>query len=411
LNRRGTLYIILTTLTILAIVAIEYNKPKEINWFPSYTKHHKIPFGTLVFHDQLKRIFKESGIVNVERPPYEYLTRNPESKGTYLFINDGLAFGEAELDKLLDWTSKGNTLFVAASSRFEQELLDTLSLDQSGISTFNNFNNDYVMLLKHPQLRSDSVYVYDRANYFNQFSKIDTLKSKVIGTIRNPKDEDSIKDKEYINIIKQPFGEGEIILSTFPQAFTNYFILNNPNNHYTASLTSYLDPTKPIYYDSHHKSGKTIFTSPLTVMLNTKELKWSYYIMLLGVLVYIIFEGKRKQRAIPIVTPLRNQTIEFTRTISNMYYEKGKHKDIAYHIIQHFLDYIRTNLHLNTSSVDDEFLKNLSARSNNTIEDTQVLFNTIERINKKTTLSNIELEKLNSLIEKFKSNNTWKTKT
>ena len=411
MKRRGKLYIILTALTILAIVAIEYNKPKEINWFPSYTKHHKIPFGTLVFHDQLARIFKESGIMDVEQPPYEFLNSNPESIGTYLFINDGLAFGEAELDKLLDWTSKGNTLFVAASSRFEQQLLDTLSLDQSGISTFNNFENEYVLHLKNRQLRSDSLYMYDKAYYFNQFSKIDTLNSRVIGTIRNPKDEDSIKDKEYINIIKQPFGEGEIILSTFPQAFTNYFILNNPNNHYTASLISYLDQTRPIYYDNHHKSGKTIYTSPLRVLLNTKELKWAYYIMLIGVLVYIIFEGKRKQRAVPIVDPLRNQTIEFTRTISNMYYEKGKHKDIAVHKIQHFMDYIRANLHLNTSSIDDEFLKNLSARSNNTLEDTQVLFNTIERFTNRTTLSNIELEKLNGLIEKFKSNNTWKTKT
>ncbi len=411
MNRRGKLYIILTALTILAIVAIEYNKPKDINWFPSYTKHHKIPFGTLVFHDQLKRIFNESGIVNVERPPYEYLTINPESSGTYVFINDALEFGEAELDKLLDWTSKGNTLFIAASSRFEQQLLDTLSLDQSGISTFNNFENEYVVNLKNQQLRSDSVYIYDKAYYFNQFSKIDTLNSRVIGTIRNPKDADSIKGKEYINIIKQPFGNGQIILSTFPQAFTNYFILNNPNNQYTAGLTSYLDQTKPIYYDNHHKSGKIIFTSPLRVLLNTKELKWAYYIMLIGVLVYIIFEGKRKQRAIPIVKPLRNQTIEFTRTISNMYYEKGKHKDLADYKIQHFMDYIRANLHLNTSSIDDEFLKNLAARSNNNFEDTQLLFNTIERFNNRTTLSNIELEKLNSLIEKFKSNNTWNTKT
>jgi len=411
LNRRGKTYIILTALTILAIVAIEYNKPKKVNWYPSYTKHHKIPFGTLVFHDQLKRIFSDNTIIDVERPPYEFLNNNPDQQGTYLMINGNLEFGKAELNTFLDWTSKGNTLFLASASRFEQKLLDTLSLDQSGISTLNNFQNNYVVELKNTQFNSDSVYTYERPFYFNQFNEIDTLNTKVIGTIRNLTETDSIKEKEYINIIKQPFGEGEIILSTFPQAFTNYFILDNPNNQYTANLASYLNGSKSIYYDNHYKAGKKIFTSPLRVMLNTKELKWAYYIMLIGVLIYIIFEGKRRQRAIPIVEPLQNQTVDFTRTISNMYYEKGQHKDLATHKIQHFMDYVRTNLHLNTSVIDEDFIKNLSARSNNTVEDTETLFKTIENTNNKTTLNNIELERLNTLIENFKSNNTWKTKT
>jgi len=395
----------------MAIVAVEYNKPKKINWYPSYTKHHKIPFGTLVFHEQLKRIFSETSIIDIERTPYEFLNDNPDQSGTYLIINNNLAFGEAELNKLLDWTSKGNTLFLAASSRFEQKLLDTLLLDQSGISTFNNFENQYVIKLKNKGFNSDSTYTYERPFYFNQFNEIDTLNTKVIGTIRNLTQTDSIKEKEYINIIKQPFGEGEIILSTFPQAFTNYFVLTSPNNQFTADLTSYLDGSKPIYYDNHYKSGKSFFTSPIRVMLNTKELKWAYYVMLIGVLIYIIFEGKRKQRAIPIVKPLQNQTVDFTRTISNMYYEKGQHKDLANHKIQHFMDYIRTSLHLNTSVIDEEFIKNLSARSNNTLEDTENLFKTIEKTNNNTTLNNIELERLNTLIENFKSNNTWKTKT
>lgn len=410
MNRKGKIYIVLTILTIVFIALVEYTKPAELNWYPTYTKHHKIPFGTYVFHEQLERIFNED-VIDVERPPYEYLSRNTETEGTYLFINDNLAFGEVELNRLLEWTSRGNTLFLASSARFEQQLLDTLQLDQSGISTFDNFQNEYNIELKNSRLESDSTYVYDRPFYFNEFSAMDTLSARVIGTIKNLKQSDSIEEREHINILKQPFGDGEIILSTFPQAFTNYFILKDPNNKYTAGLASYLDGSKPIYYDNHYKSGKSIFTSPLRVMLNTKELKWAYYIMLIGVLIYIIFEGKRKQRAIPIVKPLVNQTVDFTRTISNMYYEKGEHKVIALHKIQHFMDHIRTHLHLNTSLIDESFVKNLASRSNNTIEDTQRLINTIERIKNQNNLNTTELERLNTLLENFKSNNTWKTKT
>ena len=132
--------------------------------------------------------------------------------------------------------------------------------------------------------------------------------------------------------------------------------------------------------------------------------------MLIGVLIYIIFEGKRKQRAIPIVKPLKNQTVDFTRTIANMYYENGKHKDIAQHKVQHFLEFIRNTMHLSTSEINDSFIKNLAARSNNSIEDTQTLFKLINSLNQKAKIENKELERLNTLIEQFKSHNQWKTK-
>ena len=145
---------------------------------------------------------------------------------------------------------------------------------------------------------------------------------------------------------------------------------------------------------------------------SNKALKWAYYIMLISVLFYVVFEGKRKQRAIPIVNPLRNQTVDFARTIANMYYEKGKHKEMVNHITNHLLEYIRVHFHLQTSNIDDTFIDHLAARSNNTVEDTSELFKTIESFNKKTQINNIELERLNTLIENFKSKNTWKiTKT
>ena len=127
MSRKGKLYIALTILALLSIVVLEYTKPQEINWFPSYAAYHKIPFGTFVFQDQLKRLFDKDRIVDVHKPPFEYLNQNSNIKGTYLFINNDLSFGDAELDKLLDWTTKGNTLFIACE-QLDGNLHDTLSI-------------------------------------------------------------------------------------------------------------------------------------------------------------------------------------------------------------------------------------------------------------------------------------------
>ncbi len=404
MSKKGKLYIILVALTILAIVVLEMNKPKAINWFPSYATHHKIPFGAYVFNDQLKRVADSVAIV--DRPPFEYL-KNNDINGTYLFYNGGIAFGKEELNSLLDWVANGNTLVVAAVD-FEEKLLDTLNLNTQSVNTFDNFNNEYQVKLVNPAVNDTQTYKYDRAATFFHFNKIDNSNTSVIGLIDTYRGENRPMEDTLISTIKQPFGDGEIILSTFPQAFTNYFILQSPNQNYTAGLLSYLDTSKPIYVDTYYKTGKTFYTSPMYLFLNTPSLKWAYYIMLIGALIYIIFEGKRKQRAIPIVNPLKNQTVDFTRTIANMYYESGKHKDISQHKVHHFLEYIRNTLHLSTAEINTSFINNLAARSNNTVEDTQTLFKLIESLNQKNNINSIELERLNTLIEQFKSHNQWK---
>lgn len=405
MSKKGKTYIILVLLAIVAIVALEMTKPKQLNWFPSYATHHKIPFGSYVLNEQLKRI--SDTVTPINRPPFEYLKNNIIS-GTYLFYNGGIAFGDDELNSLLEWTSNGNTLIVAAVN-FEDKLLDTLNLDTRSIDIFDNFNNEFV--LKHVNSNlSSKTYKFDKASTLFHFNKIDTLNTKVVGVIENYKTDKNSVEKALVNVIKQSFGKGEIILSTFPQAFTNYFILEEPNQNYTAGLLSYIDTTQPIYIDQHYKSGKKFYTSPMYLFLSTKELKWAYYIMLIGAFIYIIFEGKRKQRAIPIVKPLKNQTVDFTRTIANMYYESSKHKDISKHKIQHFLEYIRNHLYLTTAEINSDFIQNLAARSNNTVEDTETLFDYIKSLEKQTTLNNIQLERLNTLIETFKSHTKWKTK-
>ena len=404
MSKRGKLYIALAVLAIISIVAIEMTKPKQINWFPSYAVHHKIPFGSYVFNEQLKRVADDVTIV--ERPPFEYLMNNDIS-GTYLFYNGGIEFGKDELNRLLDWVSKGNTLMVSAVG-FESKLLDTLNLDTRSVNIIDNFNNEYQVKLVNPLLEDNNSYKYDRPTTIYHFNKIDTLNTAVIGLIDSYRGENKPMEDSLVSSIKQPFGDGEIILNTFPQAFSNYFILQSPNQNYTAGILSYIDTNKPIYVDTYYKTGKTFYTSPMYLFLNTKSLKWAYYLVLIGALVYIIFEGKRKQRAIPIVKPLKNQTVDFTRTIANMYYESGKHKDIAQHKINHFLEYIRNTLHLSTSEINNSFIKNLAARSNNTVEDTQTLFKLISSLSEKTEINTIELERLNTLIEQFKSHNQWK---
>jgi len=401
MSKKGWMYIVIGVLTLAAIFVMEYNKPKKINWFPSYVSHHKIPYGTYVLNDLMEKYFPDN-IQQVQKPPFELLTRNDSIKGSYFFVNETVSFEEAELNALLEWVNQGNVLFVA-SDYFEKKLLDTLNLEQGNIYNDGQLEPLFYFELSNPKLKAKTVE-FTRDYYTTSFDQLDTLRTTVLGQVYTKPDSTETITK-HVNTIKQAFGNGEIILTSFPKAFTNYFILKDNNLEYTAGLLSYLDRNGQIYMDNFHKSGKSFYTSPMYLFLNTKEFKWAYYLILIGALIYIIFEGKRKQRAIPIVTPLKNQTLAFTRTIADMYFEKGDLHLITHHKIDYFLEYLRSKLHVSTENLQDEtFLKNLSLRSNTDLQDVKTLMGMISKIRSKQYVTETELKNLNQKIQAFKAN-------
>jgi len=399
MGKSGRTYLVIILLTVAFFMVLQYNKPKEINWFPSYVTQHKIPFGTYVFNNIIPKLFGDKH-QQVHLPPFEFLKNDQNIAGTYFFVNENISFDDSELNALLEWTAKGNTLFVASSS-FEETFLDTLDLTTAGLFSGFGEENSQLHQLVHPKLKPEKTYSFEKSSYVNFFKTIDSVNTKIIGIVDSYNDDKTVKKTHY-NVIKQQFGDGEIILSTFPAAFTNYFILKNENYNYTAGLLSYIDDSKTLYLDNHYKSGKSFYTSPMYIFLNTKEFKWAYYLTLIGTLFYVVFEGKRKQRKIPIIQPLKNQTLAFTRTIADMYFEKGEQKPITKHKIDQFLEYIRSQFHLDTIKRNEGFYQNLASRSSHEIIDVKNMFSFFEDLAKKTNISDVDLKKLNSLIEEFK---------
>lgn len=382
-----------------AILLLEYNKPKKINWYPSFVTHHKIPYGTKVFNDQLQRIYG-SNVVPVTKPPYEVLKKDSSMQGTYLFVNNSITWDESELEQLLKWTGKGNTLFVATS------LLNTTIKHELNIETSFTYSNAITPKFQYqfvnPNLHPKQPYIFEKDFSAPYFTELDSSKTSIIGKLTT--EQDTLNEAFKPVTIKMHYKKGTIIVSLFPKGFTNYFILKDPiNRQYVANMLSYLPQEEPIYVDNYYKSGKAFYSSLMHIVLNAKSLRWGYYLALIGAVLYVVFEGKRKQRAIPVVTPLKNQTLAFTRTIANMYYERGAQKEITSHKIASFLEYIRSRFHVNTTEINDTFYFQLAARSNHTETEIKELWKFLRLLSEKTTISEALFIQLNSRIELFKN--------
>jgi len=383
-------------LLVLLLTYLEASEPEPVNWNESYLETDKIPLGSYVFYESWKNA-SSGEIENIDIPPFEFLSRAGE--GTYFFLNNYLNFDDPEIKRLLSWVDAGNTVFLSAGE-FSDNLLDTLGLNTATRVPGIDLSSQPYFNLVHPALKQKENYHYEQEMPLVYFSKIDTLSHTVLGVthlqdFNNPA-------TALANFLKIDWGNGTIYLHTMPQAFSNYFMLSGAGHKYSRDVLAYLQPGSTIFWDRYYKTGKTFYTSPLYVIMRSKNLKWAYYFVLFGVLLFIIFAGKRKQRAIPLIAPLQNQTYEYSRTIANLYVERKYYKELAIKNIEHFYDHIRHFLRLDTTNISLSFYEELAEKSNNTTANTKALFDKFDDISNKTVISKYELMNLNKAINSYK---------
>ena len=161
-------------------------------------------------------------------------------------------------------------------------------------------------------------------------------------------------------------------------------------------------PDSEIYWQIQNQIGETISDSPLRFIFSQRSLKWAWLIGIFGMIFFIIFNAKRKQRIVPIIEPIRNTTIDFAKTIGNLYYLEGNHDDTINKKINYFLEKIRSDFMLDCSVLNDDFVKKLHQKSGKNLIDIQ---NVVFLINayKKSPHDSIEddLIKINNAIEKI----------
>lgn len=384
---------------VLFLTYLEASEPEPVNWSPSYLKSDKIPLGTFVFYESWKE--KTSATIeHVNIPPFEFLSE--AEQGTYFFLNNSLFFDESELSKLLDWVARGNKVFLAANM-FSEELLDTLKLETAIRIPATDLSSQPYINLVHPELQKKEPYKFEQDTELAYFSKIDTVNHTVLG-VGNLKPFNE-PEEAYPIFIRSSYGEGQIYIHSFPEAFSNYFLLSDSNYHYAEDVVGYFNYENLIYWDQYYKTGKIFYTSPLYILLNNKPLKWAYYFILLGSLLFIIFEGKRKQRPVPVKDPLKNQTLEYSKTIADLYLEQKEYKALALKKIEHFNDYVRQRYRIDTSLKNERFFRELAEKTGNTEQETKEMYNIFNNISGKSEVSKNDLKQINEMIESYKNSN------
>ncbi|OZV67652.1 DUF4350 domain-containing protein [Winogradskyella aurantia] len=399
MDKRSKIALYSIGVVIVLMMIAEITKPKALNWRDSYSAADKIPLGCYVLYNELEN-FSSGDVLVSDQNIYEYLKRaDTLTKKTIVFINNRIYFDTEESEALLNFVDKGNTVFLSSTYFFGN------ALDSLNISVEQQYANLFKAPSEHkftsPNLKANN-RIFEDVIENSHFVSVDTLNTTILGTITTT-NEDELKTTSP-NLIKVTYGDkgGEFILHTNPFAFTNYHLLNG-KEAYAAAVLSFL-PKQQIVWDNNYKSGRKVITSPLRYILQNPALKWAFYISMFGLILFVIFKGKRTQRIIPVINKLENATVDFTRTIGELYYQYGDFTNIIEKKIQYFLEFIRTNYYLNTAQLNPIFIEKLAIKSGNTKEDSKALVDYLLYLKSKNKHTEKELIELNKKIEQFTNN-------
>ncbi len=351
MNRKTILYIAMLILILGSFIAAEVLLPDKTDWRESYSASDKIPNGCFVIHKMLPQIFPAQNITKNIISLFELVGDTIADTHTcLLIITYNFNPDHSDLAALLKYIRSGNTVFISAVA-YGRGIEDTLNLHTLIYNPFNSSLSGYPFQFYPKNARRTKGYDFKRQFTGSWFSSVDTLNSLALGT-------DSIKN---INFFSMALGKGVLYLHSQPHVFTNDNLLYD-DKEYAAAVLSFL-PIQPVIWDEYYKPDRGSSASPMRYILKSQSLKLAYYLLLSSVLLYIIFEGRRRQRIIPVIPPLSNSSMEFTRTIARLYYFRENHADLVQKKFSHFREFLFDKYFIPTAEMNEEWIAKIAVKS------------------------------------------------
>lgn len=380
-----------TALLVFYLIA-QYNKPKPVNWKVSFERTDKIPYGTYVTYNRLSDIFPGAAIRAERQAPYVALVEDSLMAGSYLIVAESARVDEYDFRQLEKFMRRGNNVFIAAY-HMGSYLTDSLHLivntdipaDKSKTVTVNFVN---------PALGTPRGYAFNKGIGSQFFGRYDSAKAVILG----------VNNHGHPTFIRYQYGKGYLYLMAGPYFFTNYNMLQPRGAEYVAKALSYLPAGKMVIWDEFSVLGALEDQSPMSVLLRYRPLAWAYYLTLFSLVLFVLYEVKRRQRIIPVIEPLKNATAEFVGQVGRVYYDQRDHGDIARKKVRYLQEYVRARYNLKMEQADKAFTERLISRSGLPAELIFELMLQVGQVKKYPSVTQQQLIELNKAIEAFYKN-------
>ncbi|MBC7884198.1 MAG: hypothetical protein H7X99_01895 [Saprospiraceae bacterium] len=391
--------LIITGILLVALFVISLTATKPIDWKPSYNTKDKVPLGLFVLEQEIDSFFisyVERSVISLEDYFYDGVFEDSILFNyNLIFINQEVFWNEKNVHDVLRFVDAGNSAFISALN-LPEILLDSLGLKLESfefIPQTDLFLKDSLTISFVDTCELNAKISYHKGISGSFFTKYDTIRSYPLGYV--------VKEQMlHSNFIKVLHGHGEFYIHLEPAAFTNYFLLTDDYYRYAESAFSYIPAHYDIVWSLHNQTSKVISDSPLRFIKSQPALYWAWTLLIIGVLLFVLFNIRRSQRIINIIPKPKNTSVDFVKTVGNLYYLEGDIRDMMQKMIIYLLEKLRTDYQLNTEVLDEKFIHLLQSRSGKDIEKIKkMVFLINKHQNTDYTCKEDDLKRLNTSID------------
>ena len=402
-SSRNFLFAMLVLFVLFCLLQV--NLPKKFVWSPTFSHVDKQPLGCFVFDSILTQSLP-NGYHVTKKTFFQLDQEHAKEKISVLMVVDQHNLKQLDVKYLCNIARRGGKVMVVASSSFDDgRNADTVVVDElertfkvriedgmyfslrgilAGLKAHDNdmydtiyWNNRETMYAAQSYrmfynmvggtLFVDSVPKVKRLAYTLSTAGYDyKLDSLYVGdftgfdTIVDEKERieriDTFAIKKVPTAVSVPYGKGEVIFVSSPLLFTNYGMLEGNTFVYIFRLMSYLADLPVYRTEAYVKTDAMLVAeqSPFREFIKRPPLRWALYLALLGVVLFMIFTARRRQRVIPIMSKPANRSLEFIQLIGTLYYQRKDHVDLVRKKFKLFAEELRKTAGVDISDVNTD---------------------------------------------------------
>ena len=389
---------------------LQVNLPKKFVWSPTFSHVDKQPLGCFVFDSILAQSLP-NGYHVTKKTFFQLDQEHAKEKISVLMVVDQQNLKQLDVKYLCNIARRGGKVMVVASGSFDDgRNADTVVVDElertfkvriedgtyfslrgilAGLKAHDNdmydtiyWNNRETMYAAQSYrmfynmvggtLFVDSVpkvkrlaYTLSTAGYDYRHDSLYVGDFTGFDTIVDEKERieriDTFAIKKIPAAVSVPYGKGEVIFVSSPLLFTNYGMLEGNTSVYIFRLMSYLADLPVYRTEAYVKTDAMLVAeqSPFREFIKRPPLRWALYLALLGVVLFMIFTARRRQRVIPIMSKPANRSLEFIQLIGTLYYQRKDHVNLVRKKFKLFAEELRKTAGVDISDVntdDSEYL-------------------------------------------------------
>ncbi|WP_346983987.1 DUF4350 domain-containing protein [Chryseobacterium sp. POE27] len=348
MNKTFKIYAVIFIVVMIILALFEVNKTESTDWRKNFDINQKSPFGLFVFNREINTLFKNK-VKKIEQTPYDYYQSEKKIHNILVIEQE---IDKQSWNKILDEVSKGSDAMLIASE-MPKDISDSIGFYDSQIS----FEDENVLKLTDKTYQNDFIHLdkFPSGRGFTYIKKGVEVLGKTVEK----------NNSDQANFIKITFGKGNIYVHCEPLFVTNYYLLKRGNVKYAQDVFSYLKDQETVWFVESDAKVSQFF---LRFILSHPALKYAWWILLGGLVLFIFFNAKRKQRIVPIIEPLKNTSVDFVKSIGNLYLQEGDFHDMMAKKAQYFLNKVRMDLLIDTQNLDEEFAKKLHLKTGKPVE-------------------------------------------